>query len=856
ASGVPDGSTAADLRVHTDHADLAVRWPSSDGATVVYAHGGDLFRLDPSGGPSRRIPIELRGQRAERQRRFPSPVRNLEGWDLHPDGHSLALTVRGRPITLGTWEGPVRQHGVRDGVRYRLARWIDAERLLVTTDEGGEEALEALSVTTSERRRYDGLDHGRVLDLAIDPTGRRAALSDHRNALHVLDLVEGTLRTVDRSSSGAIAGFDWSADGRWLAWSVPLGRGASRAAIRLCDVPGLGEPVDVTSGLYNDLAPSFDPDGHHLYFLSHREFDPVRDALHLDYAFPRAIRPYLVTLRKADRDPFQPDPRPLKGKHAHGERAVDATIDLDGLADRIVPFPLPEGRYEQIVGVGHGQVLLTRAPLRGMRDRTWYEPGPPKADLQLLVWEFDKQESTELNPRISEIRVDRKRDQLAIRAGARLRVVPSRPDKGAREELRKTEGRTDRKAGWIDLGRIRIPVEPGAEWGQMVREAWRLARDHFWDPSLGGLDWTAIGARYAGLVDRVACRSELSDLVWCLQGELGTSHAYEMGGDYASPPSWRIGRLGADVAWDGAAGGWRIERVIRGEPGDPDRSSPLGGPGIGVEAGAVITAVGGQPVGAERPLDAALVHQAGAPVVLSLRDRAGARDVVVRTLADDRDLRYRDWVVTNRRRVHAATDGRIGYVHVPDMGPNGFAEFHRDYYAEAERAGMIVDVRHNRGGHVSALLLTTLARPRLGYKVSRWFEPYPYPADTVAGPLVALANEMAGSDGDIFTHAWKQLGLGPVIGTRTWGGVVGLRPNQLLVDRAITTQPEFATWFPDVGYGLENHGTEPDIEVHRTPDDWAAGRDPQLDRGIAVALERLAATPPAEHPVPPRPPNG
>jgi tricorn protease len=290
--------------------------------------------------------------------------------------------------------------------------------------------------------------------------------------------------------------------------------------------------------------------------------------------------------------------------------------------------------------------------------------------------------------------------------------------------------------------------------------------------------------------------------------------------------------------------------VIRGEPGDPERSSPLIAPGAGVAPGDVIVAVHGQPVRPELPLDAALVHQTDALIALTVSSGGARRELSVRTLADDRPLRYRDWVLENRRLVHEATDGRVGYVHVPDMGTPGFSEFHRDYDRESERGALIVDVRYNRGGHVSQLLLGRIARERLGYKVARWMDPMPYPRGTVAGPMVALTNECAGSDGDIFSHAWKRLGLGPLIGTRTWGGVVGISPRQLLVDRAVTTQPEYATWFDDVGFALENRGTEPDIEVVLTPDDWAARRDPQLDRGIAEVMALLSAAPP-----PPRPPT-
>lgn len=839
ASCEPDGS---DLQVHTAHGGLAVRFPTTDGRTIVYTWGGDLFVFDPGTGRSREIEVDVRSQRTERQRRFPQAAKYLETFDLHPDGHSLALVVRGRPFVAGCWEGPVRQVGQRDGVRYRLARWVDAGRLVVVSDRTGEEALEVHALSDGAVRSLPHDLHGRVVDLEVDPTGRRAAFTDHRYGLFVADLETGEVRALDRSETAPVTGPTWSSDGRWLAWVRPEGFRGARTRVRLCDVPGGGVPVDVTSGAYYDLHPSFDPDGQHLYFLSCREFDPVSDTITFGYAFPRGMRPYLVTLGRDLRDPFQPDPRPLTKPTKNGR--VEVQVDLEGLADRVVPFPLPEGRYEQVVGVGQGQVLLTRAPVRGTLDRTWYDPGPPKADLQLLVWEFDRQELTELNPRVSTLRADRKREHVAVRSGARLRVVLARGDKTQREELKKTEGRTDRKGGWIDLGRVRPSVDPGAEWSQMLREAWRLMRDHYWDDALAGVDWDGVYERYRGLLDRVATRGELSDLLWCTQGEMGTSHAYEMGGDYVPQPTWRVGRLGADFAWD-AAGGWRIVRLVRGEPGDKARSTPLLAPGVALADGDLVVALGGASVQADVPIDQQLVNLADQPVELTVRSASGERRVVVKALPDDRPLRYRDWVLSNRRRVHEATGGRSGYVHVPDMGPPGFAEFHRDFALESERDALVVDVRHNRGGHVSQLLLGQLARRRLAYKIARWGLPSPYPAYAVAGPMVCLTNELAGSDGDIFSHAWKMLGLGPLVGTRTWGGTVGIWPRHLLVDRGVTTQPEFATWFADVAYGLENGGAVPDDLVEVAPEDHAAGRDPQLDRAVTRVLEALDAHPPA-----------
>jgi tricorn protease len=352
----------------------------------------------------------------------------------------------------------------------------------------------------------------------------------------------------------------------------------------------------------------------------------------------------------------------------------------------------------------------------------------------------------------------------------------------------------------------------------------------------------------------VATRGELSDLIWELQGELGTSHAYEMGGDHRQPPALGLGHLAADLAWDGQ--GWAITALAEGDAWDPEATSPLAVAGVQARVGERIVAVNGQPLSAERPPQALLRRQAGARVALTLQGAQGTpatREVLVRPLADEAPARYRAWVAQRRAWVHAQTGGRVGYLHLPDMMSAGFAEFHRYFRSECDRDGLIVDVRYNRGGHVSELLLEKLARRRLGYVMARWQRPSPYPDESRAGPVVALTNEHAGSDGDIFSHGFKLLKLGTLVGTRTWGGVIGIWPRHTLADGSTTTQPEYAFWFEDVGWGVENHGTEPQVVVDNAPQDAAAGRDRQLETALATvlaAIERDGVSRPAFTPRP------
>jgi tricorn protease len=339
----------------------------------------------------------------------------------------------------------------------------------------------------------------------------------------------------------------------------------------------------------------------------------------------------------------------------------------------------------------------------------------------------------------------------------------------------------------------------------------------------------------------VRTRGELSDLIWEMQGELGTSHAYEYGGDYRVPPQYQRGFLGADLEWDEARGGYRIQRIYRGDSWNRDSDSPLAEPGLDVREGDVVVAIGGKRLSQDVSPDRLLVNTSGREVSITLRSRKGdERTVLVKALASEAALRYRAWVEANRKLVHERTGERVGYLHIPDMGPWGFSEFHRGYLSEFDRPGLIVDVRYNRGGHVSPLLLEKLARRRVGYDAPRYGSPIPYPPESVAGPMVAMTNQFAGSDGDIFSHCFKLYKLGPLVGKRTWGGVIGIDPYHYLVDGTLTTQPEFSFWFVDVGWGVENYGTDPDYDVDVAPHDYRDGRDPQLDLALQLMDQALA----------------
>ena len=894
----PDGT---DLQKHSEHTDFYARNLTTDGTRLVYHRSGELWLLDPAEDGPRRIPVRFGSSRAHRARRFVAPMENLDSWSLGPDGSDLAITTRGKAFSFGHWDGPVSQHGEPDGTRHRLLRWLpDHQRLVATVaDEHLEERLAVLRADGSEPPVYHDTGAGRAIELvpapatnpsATNPEDRTAAaeqtgntgqndpagqvdgsddsmlvaLINHRSELGVVDLAEQnpTFRVLDSSREDQLSDLTWSPDGRWLAYTKPLA--AHRSAVMLCEVE-TGIVTAVTDPVLTDHSPSFDPEGRYLYFLGSRELDPVQDAIQFDFGFPSAAKPYLVTLRAEDQSPFVREPKPLVPSAAKtgsgpgappadteqdGEQTSEDSkqkdaerlrIDLENITERVIALPAQPARYLRIAGIA-GKVLLLSKPIQGALSASPYDTaGRPTGVLEVL--DLEKGHPERLLDGLDDFVLDPTASTLAYRSGSRLRVL-----KAGEKPAEEGENAT-RATGWVDLDRVKVSVRPGAEWRQMFTEAWRMQRDHFWNEQMSGADWARIHERYLPLVDRVATRSELSDLIWEFQGELGTSHAYELGGAYRQGPNYRQGFLGADWEFDNESGQYRIGRLLQGDRWNEENTSPLHRPGIDVRAGDAVVAINGQPIGrlGDRHVTPGepLVNQAGQSVRVTIRRaEEEPRTVTVRALSDERNGRYRDWVNANRAYVAERTEGRIGYIHVPDMVGRGYAEFHRAFLVEFDREGLIVDVRFNGGGAVSGLLLQKLARRRMAYDFSRWFTPKPFPEDAPRGAMVALTNELAGSDGDIFSHAFKLMRLGTLVGKRTWGGTIGIWPRHNLADGTITTQPEFSFAFDDIGWGLENHGAEPDVEVENAPQDYAKGIDPQLDKAIELAVADLEARPP------------
>ncbi|GGH95013.1 S41 family peptidase [Arthrobacter liuii] len=688
----------------------------------------------------------------------------------------------------------------------------------------------------------------RASSLEASPDGRWLALGTSFGDVYVLDTLSGDLTQVASIGEGSISELAWSADSRWLAWSEPVTSFGSRSRLRLATVDQLDAgPVEVTDGRFRDASPAFTPDGKFLAFLSNRSFDPVYDGHSFDLSFPSPIKPYLVALAAETPSPFGPSVDPAgeeleaDGTDAGdaGESAVPAVhVDAEGLAHRVVSVPVSQGNYSSLQAVD-GALLWLDSVLAGVTGDGKASQDDKDARPGLVRYDIARRKQAILVDAVDSYRLSGDRRNVVLVSDKQVTVVPA--DAKADEESGKVVK--------VDLGRIRVLMDPLSVWGQAFDEAWRLQRDFFWTEDMAGQDWESIHERYRPLVDRLGSHDDLVDLLWELHGELGTSHAYVRPAPVTERGSRGQGRLGADLAHTGR--GWEITRILAGESSDPLATSPLTRPGVGAKAGDILLAVDGVPLSESVTPAMQLVGAAGRPVELTLLNGSGHRGaegtqrrVAVVPVKDEERLRYQEWVAGNRRTVREASNGTFGYLHIPDMMANGWAQLHRDLDTETALDGLIVDVRRNRGGHTSQLVAELIGRKVTGWSMPRGEKPRTYPHHAPRGPVIILADEFAGSDGDIITQVSKLRGIGPVIGTRTWGGVVGIDNRFALADGTGVTQPRYANWFSGgVGWSVENYGVDPDIEVTYPPHAYAAGRDPQLEYGIGALKEMIQELP-------------
>ena len=901
-SVLPDGTG---VRRHTDHDGVYARALRTDGTRLVWQVRGDLWLLDGLDAEPRPIDVELAGPRTGRRPRPLSSRDHVGGVAVDRTGRATAVEVLGSVHWLTTRDGPAPALMERAGVRARLPQVLGpaaaaeatAPQVAWVTDAEGDDAVEVGPSDGSGPTRLIGSGQlGRVLELVAAPDGGSLAVAAHDGRVLLVDVAAGEVRELARSQHSDVSGLSFSPDSAWLTWSHPGTEGMRQIlAHKFAD----GTTVEVTRLRFFDTDPVFTLDGLHLAFLSTRALDPVYDDLVFDLSFPGGTRPYVVPLAATTPSPFHPESggRTEAAEDGPGDDAPPqpVIVDAEAIDQRIVPVPVATGRCSRLRAV-RGGLVWVETPQAGElgEDRATTDGEPVRS--KLVRWDFAKRRAATLVGELDGFRVTGDGKKLLVRDGDALRLVPS--DRRVDPE---SDGDRDAVVE-IDQDRLRGTVDPPAMWRQMFDEAGRLMRDHFWIADMADADWAGAQERYRPLLDRIATRDDLSEVMWETVGELGSSHAYESPPARPVDPGRVLGHLGADLERDGDT--WRVARVLPGESSVRGARAPLSAPGVAVRAGDAILAVDGRPVDPRLGPAPLLAGAAGVPVELTVRpaegsapdpaasaaDRAapaadpaasaadqaapaadadagsgggsgeespvpaagpvdGVRRVVVLPLEDERQLRYQAWVAGRRAAVHEATGGRVGYLHIPDMVANGWAQLHRDLTLEVARDALVVDVRDNNGGHTSELVLEKLARRVRGWDHTRTAPPGTYPQNARRGPVILVTNQHAGSDGDIVTAGFKLHGLGTVVGTRTWGGVIGIDGRYSLVDGTGVTQPRYALWFDaPYGWGIENHGVDVDVEVDITPQDWAAGRDPQLDTAVRLVLEALEREPAARPP--------
>jgi tricorn protease len=842
------------LKRVTHQNEYYVRSFSHHGEVIVYQSGAQLFSHNLKSGVETLLLIDVPSSFTQAQTRFEDAVEYLDHLAITSDAQEISVVARGQAFSMAPWRGGVTRIGP-DSQRTKLTAAIGkgAKRhwLSVEVQENGSEFIVDYTLTKDGvwqvQHILEGIDLGKISTLTPSPDLKKLAVTNNRNQLWLIDLgVSARAQKLAENGFRFIEAPTWSPDSRWLCWSEARSNAVWGELFVYNTLKKDKRPL--LTPIICDRAPSFDPSGKYLYFIGHREFHPTGMESHFEFGFPFMTNVYVIPLEKNTPLPWRLFKSPEKIEEENNDTNkkkkktdLQVNIDFDGIEHRVRPLPIPKGGVQDVIAI-KDKIVIQRIDVDCLdpdKGRWSNEDNRP----YLTTYCFRDCREDEFMKDVVDYVYAPEARMLLVETSDSLKLVSMESKPGETGEEK------SRRDGRVHLNRINLRIDPGTEWAQMYREAWLLQAEHFWTPDMSKINWQEIYDRYLPLLDLVHTRSEFSDLVWEMQGELGTSHCYEYGGDYhRQPPQNQNGTLAADLTWLPREHSFRIDYIHRGNGWIDGHDSPLLAPSVSLKEGDIITAIDGKEFVEARDLYYALENRAKEKITLGIKRKDKTRfvpDIVsVTTLPGDDKVLYRQWVEKNRAEVHRASKGKLGYVHIPDMSLDGFAEFYRGYLPESEREGLVVDVRYNGGGSVSQLILKILAQKVLGYDQSRWFGVQTYPSYAIKGPIVCLTNELAGSDGDIFSHAFKLMKLGTLIGKRTWGGVVGIWPRQALNDGTWTSQPEFAFWFKDVGYNVENYGTDPDIEVEITPEDWARGHDSQLARTIEEGLKELKKNPP------------
>jgi tricorn protease len=860
----------------TKFEEFDVMWPSLGPDAIIFENGGYLYTFDLQSQQPKKLSIYVNGERDQTMKHWVSASRRITDFDIAPDGKRAVFAARGEVFTVPAKDGSIRNLTNSPGVREQKVAWSpNGQWIAYVSDRTGEDEIYiAPQDGQAAEEQITGGHKGFMFQPAWSPDNSKIAWADKDMKLWYVDVKEKKPVEVDRGKFFEIQNYSWSPDSKWLAYDKNLEAGNSVVYLyTLAD----RKITAVTSTLKNSYAAVFDPDKRYLYFLSDRDYNEVLGNIDTEFANPKTTRVYVITLTANEPSPFpalsdevkvkseepaaapaqesgskknaKQTPNKKEDETKPEEKAAETEkkepprvfkIDLDGIQDRIVALAVPPAVIRSY-DASKDAIYYSTSPIRGLSG--------PLAGESPAIHAYDLKEHKDkvLLEGADHFALSHDGSKLLYRAegDGPTGIIDAKPPDAPHKA----------GDGALKLDAMRVEVDPPQEWKEMFDEVWRQERDYFFEASMNGVDWQKIKDKYAQLLPFVADRYSLTYILGEMIGELSNSHTYVGGGDFPELHPVNVGLLGADYEVDSASGMYRIKKIFTGENWDAHTRSPLTEPGVNVKEGDYLVAINGRALHAPHTPDELLTNTANEVVTLSVNSKPtadGARKVVVKPIGDEYSLRELNMIETNRKKVDAASGGRIGYVYLPDMGDAGLNEFVKQYFPQIRKEGIIFDVRYNGGGFVDELIFERLRRVLSGMTSARNFESGTTPGNVFYGYMACVTNHYAASDGDIFSYMFKQYKLGPLIGERTWGGVRGIRGNIPLMDGGYITRPEFSLYGLDSKWVIENHGVQPDVVVDNPPDLVVKGQDPQLEKAVEMLMEKIKANP---RKLPARPPD-
>ena len=820
---------SGETRQVTSFAEYDVKWPSLGPGDIVFESGGALYLLNLSDESHKEISVRVPDDLPELRPRLREVSKNIENYSISPTGKRALFEARGEIFTLPQNRGSVRNLTQTSGAAERFPVWSpDGKSIAYFSDKSGEYELYVRPSGGKGEETQITKDGGVYKFYPVwSPDSKKIAYSDRTGRLFIVDTGDKKPVMVTKDERTPISTYFWSPDSRWLTYPIMAENGLK--SVMVYDTKAKKEHK-LTTDFYNDNSPVFDPGGKYIYFYSDRSFTPVYGDMDDTWIYPNSTGVYALTLRKDTLSPIAPrsdEEVPVDGEKRDENTKESVEIDFDGIEGRVVKLPVGAGNFGALRALD-GKVVYLRLPKAGASDH-----GGPDGTLQFYSLEHGAEKT--VMPGINGYGLSSDGSKLIYKSGDAYGIA----DFG--------EGRNNGQ-GRLDVSKLRAEIDPREEWQQIYEDAWRIQRDFFYDPEMHGVDWDGVKARYEKLLPYVVDREDLNFVLGEMVGELNSSHTYIMGGDIEETERISVGLLGADFELDEKSGAYKIKKIYGASSNVPDLRSPLKEPGVNVNEGDYLLTVNGKPIDTSKDPWASFQGLTGEVVELGVSKTPklkDAREILIKPISkdDDRRLRYYTWVEENREKVDSATGGRVGYVYVPDTGWGGQSELVRQFVPQQTKEALIIDERFNGGGQVPDRFIELLDRPLLNFWAIRDYEDWQTPAVSHSGPKVMLINGWAGSGGDALPYYFRKKGLGPLIGTRTHGGLIGIGGNPRFVDGGYVTAPTYAFYNLDGEWDVEGIGVSPDIEVPDLPENINDTDDRQLDKAIEVITEMLEKSP-------------